>query len=219
MAAEPCFLEFSEPSIARGFRSLAERGVRRVVVVPVLLFSAKHDQRDIPAALTAISAEHPHIAVEQSEHLGCHDAIVALSKLRYDEALAGAPRVGVADTVLVVVGRGSRDAGATAEMLQFVRLRERVTPVAQARAAFIAMADPPLEKVLDEIAASAARQVVVQPHLLFGGILVDRIAVLVARYTAAHPRIQWLVTGHLGPSELAAKAIIDRARQGVASRR
>jgi sirohydrochlorin ferrochelatase len=55
--------------------------------------------------------------------------------------------------------------------------------------------------------------VVVQPHLLFAGALVDRIATAVARLAGEYPETQWLVSAHLGPSELVADAIVDRARR------
>src|SRR6476646_7331453 len=54
---EACFLEFARPTIAEGFRALAARGVRRIVVAPALLFSAGHDLRDIPAAVASVAAE------------------------------------------------------------------------------------------------------------------------------------------------------------------
>ncbi len=175
VAVEPCFLEFAQPTIAAGFRALVARGAQRVVVVPALLFAAGHARRDIPAAVAAVAAEHPEILVEQAEHLACHEALIALSKARYDETLAGEPRVPGEQTALVMVGRGSRDASATAEMLQFVQLRHAQTPLALAQACFVAMAEPSLPKALDAVARSGVRRVVVQPHLLYGGALSERI--------------------------------------------
>ncbi len=211
VAVEPVFLEFAEPSIAQGFEALARRAVERVVVGPVLLFSAGHAQRDIPAAVANIAVKHPYLSVEQVEHLGCHEALLALSKLRYDDALAGVPPLPPDETALVMVGRGSHDAQATAEMLRFVELREQLTPVAQARACFVAMADPPLESVLEETLRSGSKRIVVQPHLLFGGVLLDRIRGIVERYAQHHPDRQWVMTQHLGVSGHVASAILDRA--------
>ncbi len=154
--AEPCFLEFARPTIAEGFATLARRGVRTVVVVPTLLFSAGHVQRDIPAAVAAIAADYPNLSVEQTEHLGCHEALVELSKLRYFEALAGLRSMSAQETALVMVGRGSHDAQATAEMLHFVELRRLAASAAHIYASFIAMADPPLEHVLAQVARGCA---------------------------------------------------------------
>jgi sirohydrochlorin cobaltochelatase len=210
-AVEPCFLEFAQPTIDEGFRALAARGVHRVAVVPLLLFSAGHAERDIPAAVAAASAAHPRIVVEQSEHLGCHEKLLALSTSRYLEALTESPRVPAEETVLVMVGRGSHDSQATAEMLEFVRLRQQRTRVAHARTAFIAMADPPLERVLDEVISCGCTCVVVQPHILFAGVLLDRMRGVIDDYARRHPHLHWIKVPHLGPSELLSEAILDRA--------
>jgi sirohydrochlorin ferrochelatase len=203
-------LEFAEPSIAAGFRALAAQGARRIVVVPVLLLAAGHAKRDIPAAVAAVAAEFPEVAVEQAPHLGCHEAILALSRRRFDEAVARAADE-AADTVLVMIGRGSHDPEATAEMRRFVELR--AAPVLRSYTAFVAMAEPSYRDVLEEVARSGAQRIVVQPHLLFGGVLVDRIAAAVAQFAARFPRQQWLGAGPLGPSDLVAQAILARAAE------
>ena len=222
MAGEACFLEFAGPSIGEGFKALVERPpagrrVRRVVVVPVLLFSAGHAQRDIPAAVRAAAGDYPEIVVVQADHLGCHAELLALSKLRYDEALARAAPAPAEDTALVMVGRGSPDSEATAEMLRFAQLRWQQTPVAQMATGFVAMAEPKLEDVLDQAAEWGARRVVVQPHLLFGGVLLDRIRDVVARRAERHPRIEWLLSEHLGPAPHVARAIFARAAVALGS--
>jgi sirohydrochlorin cobaltochelatase len=210
LAVETCFLEFAEPAIADGYRALVRRGARRIVVVPVLLFAAGHAQRDIPSAVAAVAADYPRVSVEWRRHLGCHEKILALSRLRFDEAIADTAGGG-GDTVLVMVGRGSHDAGATAEMRRFVELRARCSPVRRAWTSFVAMAEPRFTSVLDEVEAGGWTRVVVQPHLLFAGVLVDRIARTVAEYAARSPHVRWVTAGHLGPSELVAQAILGRA--------
>jgi sirohydrochlorin cobaltochelatase len=216
VAVEACFLEFAGPSIGEGFEALVERRpderrIRRVVVVPVLLFSAGHAQRDIPQAIAVAASEHPEIDVVQAEHLGCHAELLTLSKLRYDEALALATAVPAEDTAMVLVGRGSLDAEATAEMFRFAQLRWQQTPVAQMATGFVAMAEPKLKDALDQAAEWGARRVVVQPHLLFGGVLLDRIRDLVARQAERHPGSEWLLSEHLSVSPHVARAILARA--------
>ncbi len=214
MAVEACFLEFAEPTIVQGFRRLVERGARRLTVAPALLFAAGHARHDIPAAVARAAADFPGVIFDQAAHLGCHDAIVRLSKQRYDEALSGRATVPAEETALVMVGRGSRDAQATAEMHQFVERRQAALDARFVRTAFVAMAEPPLAEVLDEVSKLAVRRVVVEPHLLFGGVLVERIAEAVGSYAARRPEIEWLVAGHLGDSDLLAAAILDRAGRG-----
>ncbi len=211
---EGCFLEFAEPSIAAGFRTLESRGVRRITVVPGLLFAAGHAERDIPQSVAAVAAEFPSIVVEQCPHLGCHEALLALSQLRYQEAIAGRPIT--EKTALVLVGRGSHHAGATAEMHEFVRRRAALTPIDRVRTAFVAMAEPLLEPVLKDLAGSDCTRVVVQPHLLFGGVLLDRIAATAADFAVRHRDREWVVAPHLGPHALLAQAIGGLARRSRA---
>jgi sirohydrochlorin ferrochelatase len=209
---EPCFLEFARPNIAEGFERLTGRGVDRITVVPLLLFRAGHAERDIPRAIMAAAAGFPGVVVDWADHLGCHEGIVQLSKQRYDEAVSAEIEVPAEQTALMMVGRGSHSAAATVEMGRFLELRRRLTPVAYAQACFLSMAEPGLESALEQAAASGARRIIVQPHLLFAGVLVDRVAQTVALFSERFEDLHWLTSGHLGPSARLAESILDRAR-------
>jgi len=181
----------------------------------VLLFSAGHAKRDIPLAVRAAAAAHPQVSIAEAAHLGCHQLVLELSARRYDQALAAAPPATESETALVLVGRGSHDASATAEMQRFLELRRGMRPVGQAAVCFVSMAEPKLEAVLDAMAEGGARRVIVQPHLLFGGVLVDRIASAVARQAQRHPQTHWQVAAHLGCDPLLVDAIVGRAKEAV----
>ena len=125
----PSFLEFARPSIEEGLAGLVAQGVGEVVVAPLLLFAADHVRRDIPAAVSKAAARHPGLRVRQVGHLGCHPRVVELSKRRFDEALIGRTAVSPRESLLLLVGRGSRDRRATEEMLRFADLRRQATEV------------------------------------------------------------------------------------------
>ncbi|MGD9720315.1 MAG: sirohydrochlorin chelatase [Pirellulales bacterium] len=218
LPVEPCFLEFAAPSIAEGFARLAAAGVKHVVVAPVILFAAGHIRRDIPREVAQAAARFPGVTFEQAEHLGCHPALVAQSRRRFDEALAASEdhsplhnEMPAPATALLLVGRGSRDADATAEMHTLAQLRQAAAPLVKVRVAFMAMADPPLEPMLDELVAAGLRRVIIQPHLLFAGELLARLGAIVNRYRDRYPKTQWLIAAHLGPAEGVVDAILDRA--------
>jgi sirohydrochlorin cobaltochelatase len=212
---EPCFLEFAQPSIAEGFHALAARGARQVIVVPVLLFAAGHAKRDIPAAVEAVACEHPGIAVRQSDPLNCHRDLLTLSRLRCEQSLAGRPAVDAAWTLVVLAGRGSYDEEATAEMRRFASLVGEQSGL-RAEVGFVAMAEPRLESVLESAAASDVRRIIVVPHLLFGGVLVERIGEIVSGIATRHPDCEWLLAAHLGPHHLVARAVLARASETTA---
>ncbi len=225
VAVEPCFLEFAEPTIAQSFHRLVNQGVRRVVVVPVLLFAAGHAKRDIPEAVAAVAAEYPTVRVEQISHLGCSPDLLALSQHRYCQATEAslaeeAPPTNtsgiVGKTLLILVGRGSFDPDAIAEMHEYARQLASSLQATQSdcpsevEVAFVAMAQPALEAVLATAALGAYERIVVQPHLLFGGVLVERITSIVAEFAGQFPRIKWVVSGHLGPAPQVASALLSR---------
>jgi sirohydrochlorin cobaltochelatase len=120
--------------------------------------------------------------------------------------------------LLLFVGRGSREVEATREMAQFARLRRGRQPVGRLEACFLAMADPSLEEALEVIAGLPFPRVVVQPHLLFPGELLQRVKRATAAAAAREPHREWIVTGPLGGDAGLAAAVVEisgRVSQGL----
>ena len=197
-----CFLELAEPAIPAGVARLLDCGATEIVVAPVLLFSAGHAKRDIPAAVAAAldAARRSDVVVRQAAHLGCAEGMLQLSRRRFQEAVAAAagtnadPRA----TRLIIVGRGATDHDALDEMRRFAELRAAAGEAGSVVTAFAALAEPRLETALDEAAEAQEKLIVVQPHLLFAGTLTERISRLVAERAQRHPAKRWLQTRHLG---------------------
>jgi sirohydrochlorin cobaltochelatase len=220
---QPCHLELAQPDIGAGVRQLLERGMRRIVVSPVLLFAAGHAKRDIPAAVESAIALHKAATVDrgaitqdllihQVGALECHPQIIELSTQRFHEAVADCALVDPAETLLIMVGRGSSMPEAIGRMHQFAQLRSQTTPVGRVETCFVAMATPTLDETLAWAAETQHRRVVVQPHLLFVGDVLAEITAAVAELAARQPQREWIVTPHLGPSPQVAEAILDLAR-------
>jgi sirohydrochlorin cobaltochelatase len=213
-AVEPCFLELAEPDIPTAVNRLLDRCIRRLTVAPLLLFAAGHAQRDIPAAVTAAVGSRSGVTgliVDQLPPLQCHPRIVELSTLRFQAALRDRPAVDPADTLLLFVARGSSYPVALAEMWRFASLRAPQTPVGRTEVCFAAVAEPDLPDGLRRAAASAYRRIVVQPHLLFTGQVLAQIEQAVAEIAKVCPQQEWIVTAHLGSSNLVAVAVADLA--------
>ena len=60
---ETCFLELTSPNLAQGFQRLVDKGATEISVVPVLLLSAGHYYKDIPAEIV-------HMVTLGNEHKG-----------------------------------------------------------------------------------------------------------------------------------------------------
>jgi sirohydrochlorin cobaltochelatase len=217
LPVEAGFLELAEPTIAAGVDRLHERGVRRISVVPLLLFAAAHARRDIPETVATATARHPGLSQVQVEHLGLDPRIVDLSQRRYDEATTG-DEVADGETLLLVVGRGSSDESALAEFAEFVRLRIAGRAYGRVDTAFCALAEPRLTTALERAAATPFRRVVVQPHLLFAGELIERIGREVAATASANPGKLWRIAAHLGPHPGVVEAIVQRVATSAAAK-
>jgi sirohydrochlorin cobaltochelatase len=204
----PCFLEFARPTIRQGVERLARAEARRIRVVPLLLFAAGHVRRDIPKAVAAAAAPYPDVAVLQTPHLGCSPPVVALSAQRFLDALGDSSHPAAADTVMVLVGRGNRDVRALAEMQRFAELRRELTPVAHMEVCFLAMARPRLPETLVRVAQGPEKRVVVQPHLLLPGKLVQGVNEAVQAIRRQWPAKTWLVAQPLGPDRLIVEAVL-----------
>jgi sirohydrochlorin cobaltochelatase len=210
---EGCFLEAGTPDISTALHAMARRELSEVVLAPLLLFSAGHAQRDIPAAALQAAAD-ARLTVRQVDVLGCHPQILALSAARFRSAV-GAPYA-PEEVLWLFVGRGSSDAAATAEMDRFAAGRLALTPVGRAVVAFLAMAEPRVEAVVPRIAAMDFATVVVQPHLLYPGTLLSRLQRIVAVQDRNPRRQHWILADCLGCDRVMARVVAERFREATA---
>jgi sirohydrochlorin cobaltochelatase len=225
LPVEPAFLELAEPTIDEAVGKLLARGSERLITTPLLLFAAGHAKDDVPSAVQDALTRRGKATLEQTQaaHFGCHAALLVLSHQRFDEALHDAgtdlQQMELEKTCHLLVGRGSRDDAATAEMHEFARLCSQSTGLAT-EVAFLAMASPSVVEQLRALPERGYRQIIVQPHLLFHGDLVDSLIRQVAQAKTAFPHIHWLTAKTLAdPPQISGKAtelleaiILDRCR-------
>ncbi len=245
LAVELAYLEVITPSIADGLERLRERGCRRVVVAPLLLFEAGHARRDLPAAV-AEAAERLGMQTCQAAPLGDHPAILELARRRRHEAIAAAgwtEEGALVPATVLFVGRGSSEPDAAARVAGFARASvgcprsaEHVGATAGGGlcqttcmgpceppcegpviTAFVAAARPSLEEGIAAAMAAGRRRVIVQPHLLFRGRVEDQVARSVAAAREADRQIAWAVAARLGPDAAVARGLITRAAEAVAA--
>jgi len=214
---ELSFLEFARPTIAEGIDELAAKGVRSIVLVPLMLLTGRHVRHDIPDAVATAVRGHRDLNIVQTEHLGCSPKMVELSHKRFLQSLHGRPAVAASQTVLVLVGRGSREDETVTELQQFAEIRRHLGDVDRIEVCFAAMATPRLEDVLSRVAEDSTRRIVIQPHLLFPGYLSARMANTVANHARNNASVDWVITDPLGPDRLLTESVVDTIQRVAAS--
>ena len=103
-------------------------------------------------------------------------------------------------------------------MMHFSQLRQEQSGLGGVHTCFLAMAQPSLAEGLAAAAASPCSRIIVQPHLLFYGDLLERLRAETAAAAALHPGKQWIVANHLGPHPLLVQALLDRTSRSLADR-
>lgn len=212
---EAGFIEFVSPGIDEALDTLVARGTREVVAVPLVLLGAGHMKDDGPAALARARTRHPDVTFSYARDLGLHHDVLAIATERAADAVRFLPG-GEADAV-VVVGRGSTDPDANADLVKAVRLladgrglgrglsvededgHAPATPaLGLVEPAFISLARPDLPSALTRCRRLGATRIVVLPYFLFTGVLPDRITEQTTRWAAANPATAVVVSEHLG---------------------
>ncbi|MFF7097728.1 sirohydrochlorin chelatase [Streptomyces rubradiris] len=206
------FIELSPPPLGEAVAELVGRGVRRFAAVPLMLVSAGHAKGDIPAALAREKERHPGISYTYGRPLGPHPALLSVLERRLAEVLDGADP---ADVTVLLVGRGSTDPDANAEVFKAARLLWEGRGYAGVETAFVSLAAPDVPSGLERCAALGAKRIVVLPYFLFTGILPDRVRRQTQDWAAAHPELDVRSADVIGPEPELLDLVMERYEEAV----
>lgn len=198
---QPCFLDHAEPSIPAGIDLLAGAGVRRIAVVPVLLFAAGHAKVDIPREIEAARQRHPGVTFAYSRPLGADPLLAQACADLLAAAGAGS------ETGVLLAGRGGSDAGALQEIAELGRLVQGILSPGALALGFSDIARPTIPEALEGLAAAGFRRVVTLPCFLFPGVLMSRLGRTLEDLGQRHPTVAWEIAGADG---LAAHPLLER---------
>jgi sirohydrochlorin cobaltochelatase len=212
------FIELSPPALADSVAAMVAGGVRDFAAVPLVLVSAGHAKGDIPAALAREERRHPGTTFAYGRPLGPHPGLLAVLERRLDEALAGAAGADPADragTTVLLVGRGSTDPDANAEVTKAARLLWEGRGPAGVETAFVSLAEPSVAAGLDRCRRLGARRVVVLPYFLFAGVLPDRVREQAQAWSDGHADVEVRCADVIGPAPELADLVMERYRESV----
>ncbi|MGW3627235.1 sirohydrochlorin chelatase [Streptomyces sp. NPDC000880] len=212
------FIELSPPPLGEAVAELVAGGVQRFAAVPLMLVSAGHAKGDIPAALARERERHPGISYTYGRPLGPHPALLSVLERRLDEAVGSVSRAPAdrADVTVLLVGRGSTDPDANAEVHKAARLLWEGRGYAGVETAFVSLAAPDVPSGLDRCVKLGARRIVVLPYFLFTGILPDRVLQQTGGWADAHPEVEVVSADVIGPAEELLDLVMERYREAVA---
>jgi sirohydrochlorin cobaltochelatase len=211
-AAAGGFIELSRPPVTEAVGSLADQGHHELIALPLVLVAAGHGKGDIPAALVREQVRHPGMSYSYGRPLGPHPKLFEILESRIEKVLGGADR---ADTHVLLVGRGSTDPDANAEIAKVARLLWEGRGYAGVEPAFISLADPGVPAGLEKLRRLGAGRIIVAPYFLFQGILPDRIITQSDAFAAEHPFLSIEVAELIGDCDELADVVIERYVEAV----
>jgi sirohydrochlorin cobaltochelatase len=118
---------------------------------------------------------------------------------------------------VLLVGGGSTDPYANAEVHKAARLLWEGRGYAGVETAFVSFAAPDVASGLDRCRKLGAKTVVVLPYLLFAGALSERVRQQSAGWAAANPDVEVRNADVIGSGEELTGLVLERYREAVES--
>lgn len=209
------FLEFAKPVIGEGIAACVRRGAKTIAVLPGMLMAAGHAKNDIPSEIHEARLQYPGVAFHYGRHLHLHSKIIDLCRLRLEEAEGGAPVRDRRDTLLLVVGRGSSDPDANADVQKLARLLWEGMGYGWGAASYIGVTTPLLPEALVRCRRMGYGRIIVFPFFLFTGVLEKRIRHTAQGFGREHPDTEIVCAGYLNVHPLLFDVFRERAEEAL----
>ncbi len=208
------FLEFATPVIRTGLDALREKGIRKVLAVPGMLFAAGHAKNDIPSVLNAYQAQNPGMSISYGRELGIDLKLIRAAGDRVEEALQKVgDRIPREKTLLMVIGRGASDPDANSNVAKVTRMLWEGLGLGWAETAYSGVTFPLVEPGLEHAARLGYKRIIVFPYFLFTGVLIKRIYHYTDIVAAKHPEIEFVKASYLNDHPLVLDAFAERVEE------
>ncbi|MEU6726817.1 sirohydrochlorin chelatase [Nonomuraea wenchangensis] len=233
------YLERATPRLSDSVASLVARGHHRLVALPLSLSRASDD---LGAAMEREQQRHPTLMYDYGRPLGpdprvlsllaerLTEAAADLSDPRAPEPAAARPRLRAVDapvdedlhvepgeTGIVLVGEGSTDPAANAEIHRVSRLfwETHAYDFMTVETAFVSVTPPGVPGGLERCRRLGAKRVIVVPYLLFAGGMLERVWAQALAYGAGHPDLDIRCAEVIGDCEPLADVVIERYEEAL----
>ncbi len=194
---EVCFIEYADILLPEGLDRAAQHS-QRVLVLPLILNAAGHVKMEMPEAIEAARVRHPKVEFTALRHLGMGEDVCAILGHSLKQVMHGLDMPDPQTTGVILLGRGSSDAGANAEVAKMARWMFEAEDHELVDIAFTGVTFPRLENVVQRQARLGMTQIAVIPVYLFTGVLIERIQRQIERLRQQYPQIAFGLGKHIG---------------------
>jgi len=194
---ETCFIEHADVLLDAGL-DRAARNAEKVLVIPFILNAAGHVKMELPAALDNARQRHPGVSFSVTRHLGMGREIFAVLQGQLERLMKQLAMPDPMTTGVILLGRGSSDAGANGELAKMARWLFEENEHELVDLAFTGVTWPRLESVVQRQVRLGMMQIAIVPVYLFTGVLIERIQLQLQRLQQQYPQISFALGTHFG---------------------
>ena len=200
-------LDLDRPRLDGAIAYLESKGIRDLVVVPMLLTTAYHATSDVPMFAAATQASHPHTHILMANPMGADPHLLD----GLDAVLKTAGHRPDPQTAVVLASAGSSYAAARSRHAALA-LQWRTHGWGASAIAFASGTGPRVEDAVADLRSSGYEKICVAPFLIAPGVMSQRIA------AAARNSGAVAVTGTLHSTDAAMEVVLRRVRSAVEQR-
>ena len=208
---EVCFIEHADVLLNEGLDRAAKNvgSAGRVVLIPFILNAAGHVKMELPAAIETARERHPDVEFVVTRHLGMGREVFEVLQKQLDRLMKALDVPDPRTTGVILLGRGSSDAGANGELARMARWIFEENDHELVDLAFTGVTWPRLETVVQRQVKLGMTQICVIPVYLFTGVLIERIDGQLERLKQQYPQVAFALGKHFG-FEPEIFALLDR---------
>ena len=216
---ESGFLEFAKPNITEALSACRLNDVKNIIILPGILFSGKHTQRDVPNTVDEVFRNHPEINLIFAEPLATQPKVIEACQKRIEEEEKNSPKpISRSETLLVTIGHGSRDTDFNSEVVKTLSHLGEKMGFGKTLPCFAGTSQHYMEDMQEKFSPQGFRRVILLPFFLFDGIWVKRVHTLADTFQSKYPDTEFLKASCLSHHDLIIDALIQRVRESVSKK-
>ncbi|MDD9877314.1 MAG: sirohydrochlorin chelatase [Magnetovibrio sp.] len=213
---ESGFLGHAGPSIRDGLDALRARGAEKIICLPGALSVAGAQKTELLAEIDAFARAHDGLEVMFCRELTIDARLLAAARDRIEAAeAAAAAAVARERTLLMVVGPGTDDTAANADIWKTARMLWEGMGFGWAEVSYADAAFPSLDTGLDHAARLGFDRVIVFPYFLFAGARVRDIAAGVDAWSAGREALEVITAEPLNDPQALLDCLAERLDEAL----
>ncbi len=209
---EVAFLESGSPTIGEAIAAgVAEHNATRAILLPLFLPVSAAQKNTLALIADAAADRWGGVEVACAEPPGTHAGLVTAYCGSIAQTLkTGAQDVPIAETTLLVIGRGGRDPLGSAETYQMARLMWEAYRFGSVEIAFQGATSPDIAAGIKRCIQTGARRIVVVPYVLFDRKIHAVIETRIQAQAVQQPDIEILLSAPLAVQNGILRAVGER---------